>query len=156
MGVLEAKRALAMGRCEGGAPFNTTAAALADAAERALASAGLTAPALAAICHDGPGDWAQLEEMAVADARPPLSLVPQAHRFIPSISTGEVGAAAGVLSLSILALLLSKCVLQRPALAIFAGDGLARAAAVLEPAAGPPPGRPRQPNDARLNDAQSC
>ncbi len=69
--------------------------------------------------------------MAVADARPPLSLVPQAHRFVPSISTGEVGAAAGVLSLAILALLLSKGVLQRPALAIFAADGLARAAAVL-------------------------
>jgi 3-oxoacyl-[acyl-carrier-protein] synthase-1 len=146
-----------VGRCEGGAPFNTTAASLADAAERALANAGLAAPALAAICHDGPGDWAQLEEMAVADARPPLSLVPQAHRFIPSISTGEVGAAAGVLSLAILALLLSKGVLQRPALAIFAAAGLARTAAVLAPGAAPPPARPRRArlNDVRLNDAQT-
>jgi len=141
-----------VGRCDGGAPFTTTGAALADAAEQALANAGLAAPALSAICHDGPGDWAQLEEMAVADARPPLSLVPQAHRFLPSISTGEVGAAAGVLSLAIVALLLSKGVLQRPALAIFASDGPSRAAAVLHPAVSTPAARPRSD---RLNDAQS-
>jgi len=141
-----------VGRCDGGAPFNTAAAVLADAAERALANAGVAATALAAICHDGAGDWAQLEEMAVADARPPLSLVPQAQRFVPSISTGEVGAAAGVLSLAIVALLLSKGVLQRPSLAIFASDGPARSAAVLEPAAAPTRARPRRD---RLNDARS-
>jgi 3-oxoacyl-[acyl-carrier-protein] synthase-1 len=141
-----------IGRCDGGALFNTKGAAVADAAERALANAGLAAPALSAICHDGAGDWAQLEEMAIADARPPLSLVPQAHRFLPSISTGEVGAAAGVLSLAIVALLLSKGVLQRPALAIFASDGPARAAAVLHPSAATPATPPR---GERLNDAQS-
>ena len=123
-----------VGRCEGGPPFSTTAAVLADAAERALANAGVTAPGLGAICHDGPGDWAQLEELALADARPPLSLVPAVPRLIPSISIGEVGAAAGVLSLAIAALLLSKGVVQRPSLAMFAADGPSRAAAVLAPA----------------------
>ncbi len=123
-----------VGRCDGGAAFNTTAAVLADAAERALASAQVAAAMLGAICHDGPGDWPQLEEMALADARPPMSLAPQAPRFIPSISTGEVGAAAGVLSLALVALLLSKGVLHRPALAMFAADGPARAAAVVAPA----------------------
>jgi 3-oxoacyl-[acyl-carrier-protein] synthase I len=147
-----------IGRCEGGAAFNTTAAVLADAAERALANAGVAAPALGAICHDGPGDWAQLEELALADARPPLSLVPEAQRLIPSISTGEVGAAAGVLSLAIVGLLLAKGVVQRPALAMLVAEGPARAAAVLTPAtaavrAAAKP-RPRR-SSGRLNDAQS-
>jgi len=144
-----------VGRCEGGPPFSTTAAVLADAAERALANAGVTAPGLGAICHDGPGDWAQLEELALADARPPLSLVPAVQRLIPSISIGEVGAAAGVLSLAIVALLVSKGVVQRPSLAMFAADGPARAAAVLASATivasatVTPPARPRSD---RLND----
>ncbi len=147
-----------LGRCEGGPRFSTTAAVLADAAERALASAGVTAPGLGAICHDGPGDWAQLEELAMADARPPLSLVPEVQRLIPSISTGEVGAAAGALSLAIVGLLLSKGVVHRPSLAIFAADGPARAAAVLAPATivasatVKPTARPRSD---RLNDGQS-
>lgn len=125
-----------LGRCEGGPPYNmfTTAAVLADAAERALANAGIAAPAIGLICHDGPGDWAQLEELAAADARPPLSLVPEAQRLIPSISTGEVGAAAGALSLAIVGLLLSRGVVHRPSLAMFASDGPARAAVVLAPA----------------------
>ena len=128
---------------------------LADAAERALSNAGVTAPGLGAICHDGPGDWAQLEELALADARPPLSLVPAVQRLIPSISIGEVGAAACVLSLAIVALLVSKGVVQRPSLAMFAADGPARAAAVLAPATivasatVTPPARPRSD---RLND----
>lgn len=144
-----------VGRCEGGAPFNTTAAVLADAAERALANAGLAAPALGAICHDGPGDWAQLEELALADARPPLSLVPEAQRLIPSISTGEVGAAAGVLSLAIVGLLLAKGVVRRPALAMFAAEGPARAAALVAPAAAATAKLAERPRSERLNDAQS-
>ena len=146
-----------VGRCEGGPQFNTTAAVLADATERALANAGISAPALGAICHDGSGDWAQLEELAVADARPPLSLVPEAQRLIPSISTGEVGAAAGALSLAIVGLLLAKGVVQRPALAMFAAEGPARAAAVLAPAttAIGATAQPRaHPRRERLNDAQ--
>jgi 3-oxoacyl-[acyl-carrier-protein] synthase-1 len=140
------------GRCDGGPLFNTVAAVLADAADQALGNADVDASVLAATCHDGSGDWAQLEELALADARPPLSLAPQAMRLIPSISTGEVGAAAGVLSLAIVALLLSKGVLQQPALVMFAADGPARAAAVLAPATEPQRNRPRSD---RLNDAQA-
>ena len=143
-----------IGRCGGGTTFNTTAAVLADAAERALANAGIAAPALGAICHDGNGDWAQLEEMALADARPPLSLVPEAQRLIPSISTGEVGAAAGPLSLAIVGLLLAKGVVQRPSLAMFAAEGQARAAAVLTAATAASTQPVARPRSARLNDAQ--
>jgi 3-oxoacyl-[acyl-carrier-protein] synthase-1 len=117
----------------GGAEPASSAAALAEAADRALAAAGLPAAALGAVCHDGSGDWGQLEELALADRQPPLSLAPQAQRFMPAISTGEVGAAAGVLSLAFLSMLLSKGVLSQPALAMFCADGAARGAAVLVP-----------------------
>ncbi len=141
-----------VGRCDGGVAFNTAAAVLAAAAEQALARAGVAASSLSAICHDGAGDWRQLEEMSVADARPPLSDAAQAQRLIPSISLGDVGAAAGVLSLAIAGLLLAKGVVQWPVLTMFSTDGASRAAAVLEPPAPPAPDPPR--ND-RLNDAQS-
>ena len=144
-----------VGRCDGGATVNTTAAVLADAAERALANAGVAAQALGVICHDGPGDWAQLEELALADARPPLSLVPEAQRLIPSVSTGDVGAAAGLLSLAMLGLLLAIGVVHRPTLAMFAADGPARAAAVLAPAAAATTRPVERPRGDRLNDAQS-
>ncbi len=122
------------GHCVGGAEPGASASALAEAADRALAAAGLPAAALGAVCHDGSGDWGQLEELALADRKPPLALAPQAQRFMPAISTGEVGAAAGVLSLAFLSLLLSKGVLSQPALAMFSSDGAARGAAVLVPA----------------------
>jgi 3-oxoacyl-[acyl-carrier-protein] synthase-1 len=122
------------GHCEGGADYVTSAAVLVEAADRALGDAHVRARALSAVCHDGPGDWAQLEELALADGRPPLSLAPHAQRFIPAISTGEVGAASGILSLVTLSFLLTKGVLRSPALAMFTSDGAARGAAVLVPA----------------------
>jgi 3-oxoacyl-[acyl-carrier-protein] synthase-1 len=119
------------GHCAGG---ETPSAVLSLAAVDALADAHVPARALGAICHDGPGDWAQLEELALADGRPPLSLAAHAPRFIPAVTTGEVGAAAGVLSIATLAYLLMSGVLQRPALAMFSSDGPARGTAVLVPA----------------------
>jgi 3-oxoacyl-[acyl-carrier-protein] synthase-1 len=143
------------GHCDGGPTFLTAAAVLVEAAERALLDARLPAPALAAICHDGAGDWGQIGELALADGRPPLSLAPQAQRFLPAISTGEVGAASGVLSLAILAFLLAKGVFRRPALALFSSDGAARGAAILAPSASPARRRPRRRGDdtAFMNDA---
>lgn len=123
----------ATGQAGGGPGLFTAAAALAQAAERTIASARLSAGALGAVCHDGPGDWAQIEELAVADGRPPLSAAPDAQRFLPAISTGDVGAASGVLSLAVLSFLLAKGVLTGPALALLVGEGAARGAAVLMP-----------------------
>jgi 3-oxoacyl-[acyl-carrier-protein] synthase-1 len=132
------------GHCEGGAAYKTSAAVLAEAADRALADAHVRPRTLSAIAHDGPGNWEQLEELTLADAWPPLSLAPHAQRFIPAISTGEVGAASGILSLTVLSFLLMKGVLQRPALALFSSRGAARGAAVLVPAG---PRVPRGVND---------
>jgi 3-oxoacyl-[acyl-carrier-protein] synthase-1 len=127
----------------GGPAFETGAAVLAEAADRALAGVRLSGAALGAICHDGSGDWAQLEELALADGRPPLSVAPHAQRFLPAISTGDVGAASGVLSIALLAFLISKGVIRRPALALSSTDGPARAAVVLMPAAADAAGRTR-------------
>jgi len=142
----------------GGRSVLLTAAALAQATQRALGAARVSAAALAAVCHDGPGDWPQLEEVALADGRWPLWAAPQAQRLLPAISTGEVGAAAGVLSLAVLAFLIDKGVLSGPSLALFAGSGPTRAAAVLVPpasvgAGGGPRGRePPLLNDGRLSE----
>ena len=122
------------GHCVGGPAYRTPAAVLAEAAERALADAHVRPRTLSAVSHDGPGNWSQLEELSLADGRPPLSLAPHAQRFIPAISTGEIGAASGVLSLVLLSFLLMKEVLRRPALALFSGEGASRGAAVLVPA----------------------
>jgi 3-oxoacyl-[acyl-carrier-protein] synthase-1 len=121
-------------QCTAGSVYGTSSAVLSAAVEGALLAAELRAPALGAVCHDGAGDWAQLEELAVSDRRTPLSLARYAQRIVPAISTGELGAAAGVLSLAVLSLLLSKGVLQRPALAMFSSEGASRGAAVLVPA----------------------
>jgi 3-oxoacyl-[acyl-carrier-protein] synthase-1 len=127
----------------GGPAFETGAAVLAEAADRALAAVRLSGAALGAICHDGGGDWAQIEELALADGRPPLSVAPHAQRFLPAISTGDVGAASGVLSMALLSFLIGKGVIRRPALALSSTDGPARAAVVLVPPAANAAGRTR-------------
>jgi 3-oxoacyl-[acyl-carrier-protein] synthase-1 len=145
----------ATGSAGGGPALFTAAAVLARAAERALANARRSPGSLGAVCHDGPGDWTQIEELAVADGRSPLAAAPDAQRFLPAISTGDVGAASGVLSLALLAFLLAKGVLTGPALALFVGEGAARGAAVLLP-----PGssvsetRRRARDNPLLNDAR--
>ena len=58
------------GSCGGGAEPGSSTAALAEAAGRALVAAGLSAAALGAVCHDGSGDWGQLEELALANRDP--------------------------------------------------------------------------------------
>jgi hypothetical protein len=146
----------ATGHSGGGPALFTAAAALAQAAERALGNARRSAGTLGAVCHDGPGDWAQIEELAVADGRPPLSAAPDAQRFLPAISTGDVGAASGVLSLAVLAFLQAKGVLTGPALALFAGNGPARGAAVLLPPGSAVSGSRRRAREAPLlNDARN-
>jgi len=143
------------GDCAGGPGFRTGAAVLAEAAERALAGVRLDGAALGAVCHDGSGDWAQVEELALADGRPPLSGAPHAQRFLPAISTGDVGAASGVLSMALLSFLIAKGVIRRPALALSATDGPARTAVLLAPAASIAAGRARgrRRGPPTLNDA---
>jgi 3-oxoacyl-[acyl-carrier-protein] synthase-1 len=139
----------------GGRSVVLTAAALAQASQRALGAGRVSAAALAAVCHDGAGDWPQLEEVALADGRWPLWAAPQAQRLLPAISVGEVGAAAGVLSLAVLAFLIDKGVLTGPALALFAGTGPTRAAAVLVPPASVGAGGGRRGREAPLlNDGR--
>jgi hypothetical protein len=73
-----------------------------------------------------------MEELALAAARPPLGGV-DFRVLTPALSTGEVGAAAGVLSLAVLAFFMAHDELASPALAAFLSEGAARGAALVTP-----------------------
>jgi hypothetical protein len=122
-----------VGHCERAVRQKTGAAVLSQATQDALDVAAIPAARLAAVCSDGPGSAEHLEELAMALGRPPLCLARDPEMIIPAMSVGEVGAAAGVLSLVVLSFLFTKGALRGPALASFSSDGTARGAAVLSP-----------------------
>jgi 3-oxoacyl-[acyl-carrier-protein] synthase-1 len=99
----------------------------------AIAGAGSDGDNLAYIAHDVSGEHAAFDELALALSHLPPRATDQAEIWGPATCTGETGAAAGFLSLAMLAFYVDKGVLNGPALASFVSDGRVRGAAVVTP-----------------------
>jgi 3-oxoacyl-[acyl-carrier-protein] synthase-1 len=109
-----------------------TGAGLQEAMTKALAQAKLPYESLACLAHDFSGEQRYFEELLLASSR--LAKGPVTGTMeIPSLSVGETGAAAGFLSIAMLAFLHSKGVHKRPSLAALTCDGPERGAVVLGP-----------------------
>jgi hypothetical protein len=104
---------------------------LAAAAGMALSTAKARAAELTALIHDIAGPQSRFEELAWASTRAPLNAAPSLQTFAPATSVGDVGSAAGVLSLAMLAFLLDKHAIASPGLALITGDGTRRCAVLL-------------------------
>jgi 3-oxoacyl-[acyl-carrier-protein] synthase I len=118
------------GRWHGEPPI--TGAGLGSAFRAALADAGTSAADLAYIAHDISGQHAAFEELALALGRLPARQS-DAEVWGPATCIGETGAAAGFVSLAMLAFYVAKGVLAGPALASLVSEGGVRGAAVIAP-----------------------
>jgi 3-oxoacyl-[acyl-carrier-protein] synthase I len=112
-----------------------TGAGLQEAMAKALAHAKVPYELLACLAHDFSGEQRYFEELLLASSRLAKGPVTSAVE-LPALSVGETGAAAGFLSIAMLAFLHSKGVHQRPSLAALTCDGPERGAVVLGPFAG--------------------
>ena len=112
-----------------------TGSGLQEAMTKALAQAKAPYESLACLAHDFSGEQRYFEELLLASSR--LAKGPVTSTMeIPALSVGETGAAAGFLSIAMLAFLHSKGVHKRPSLAVLSSDGPERGAVVLGPLAG--------------------
>jgi 3-oxoacyl-[acyl-carrier-protein] synthase I len=109
-----------------------TGAGLQEAMTRALALANLRFEELACLAHDFSGEARYFEELTLAGGRMTSANVSSTVE-IPALSVGETGAAAGFLTIAMLAFLHSKGVHARPSLALLSCDGPGRGAVVLGP-----------------------
>jgi 3-oxoacyl-[acyl-carrier-protein] synthase-1 len=115
-----------------------TGAGLQEAMAKALALAKLPYESLDCLAYDFSGEQRYFEELLLASSR--LAKGPVTGTVeLPAFSVGETGAAAGFLSIAMLAFLHSKGVHKRPSLAALTCDGPERGAVVL----GPFPGQSR-------------
>jgi 3-oxoacyl-[acyl-carrier-protein] synthase-1 len=121
-----------------GADRPITGTGLQEAMTKALALAKVPYESLDCVAHDFSGEQRYFEELLLASSR--LAKGPVTGTVeIPAFSVGETGAAAGFLSIAMLAFLHSKGVHKRPSLAALTCDGPERGAVVL----GPYPGQSR-------------
>jgi len=110
-----------------------TGAGMQDAMTKALALAKTPFAALACLAHDFSGEARYFEELLLAASR--LAKASAKHTIeVPALSVGETGAAAGFLTLAMLAFLHAKGVHDGPSLAVLSCDGAERGAVVLGPA----------------------
>jgi 3-oxoacyl-[acyl-carrier-protein] synthase-1 len=110
-----------------------TGAGLHEAALGAVTDAKVGGSDLRAVVHDVSGIQRDFEDLLLARSRPPLDVAATARIFAPSISVGEIGAAAGPLALAMLAFFIHKGVVGGPGLCLFRSDGSGRGAAVVAP-----------------------
>jgi 3-oxoacyl-[acyl-carrier-protein] synthase-1 len=110
-----------------------TGAGLHQAAQQAVAQAGLRGADLRALVHDVSGAQRDFEDFLLARGRPPLDSATAARVFAPSFSVGEIGAAAGPLALAMLAFFIQKKVLEGPGLCLVRSGGPARGAVAVAP-----------------------
>jgi len=109
-----------------------TGAGLQEAMSKALTQARLPYESLDCLASDFSGEQRYFEELILASSR--LAKGPVTSTMeIPALSVGETGAAAGFLSIAMLAFLHSKGVHKRPSLAALTCDGPERGAVVLGP-----------------------
>jgi 3-oxoacyl-[acyl-carrier-protein] synthase-1 len=112
-----------------------TGAGLQQSISGALAPSRLPYESLACMAYDFSGEQRYFEELLLASARLAKGPVTSAAE-LPALSVGEIGAAAGFLSIAMLAFLHAKGVHHRPSLATLTSDGPERGAVVLGPLEG--------------------
>jgi 3-oxoacyl-[acyl-carrier-protein] synthase-1 len=83
------------------------------------------------VCHNVSGEQAFFEELSVATGRLPVSRQQTLNTWGPATCVGEIGVAAGWLSIAMLAFLFGKGLRTSPALATFQSDDVLRGAAVV-------------------------
>lgn len=113
-----------------------TAEALAEAGERQRL------PPLAGLVHDRSGPHRHFEELALARGRAPLAAVTGDATFMPGLSAGETGAAAGLLALATAAFFVDKRVITGPSVCLLTGDDSWRGAAIVVASPRPSKRRP--------------
>jgi 3-oxoacyl-[acyl-carrier-protein] synthase-1 len=121
-----------------GADRPITGTGLQAAMTTALALAQLSYESLDCLAHDFSGEQRYFEELLLASSRLTKGALTGTVE-LPAFSVGETGAAAGFLSIAMLAFLHSKGVHKRPSLAVFSCEGPERGAVIL----GPFPGQTR-------------
>jgi 3-oxoacyl-[acyl-carrier-protein] synthase-1 len=109
-----------------------TGAGLQEAMSRALAQAKLPFISLAGLAHDFSGEERYFEELLQT-----ISRLSKANGTTPTqdpgLSVGEIGAAAGFLTIAMQAFLHWKGVHKQPSMAVLSCDGPERGAVVLGP-----------------------
>jgi len=107
-----------------------TGTGLQEAMAKALAQAKLDFEGLDCLVHDFSGEQRYFEELLLAKSRVSRGRGTGTIE-VPAFSTGETGAAAGFLSIAMLAFLHAKAVHKRASMAVFTSDGPERGAVVL-------------------------
>lgn len=101
-------------------------------ATQAAFAGGVARPAeVGGIVDDTGGLRSHFEELALCDSRPPLASIGDHRRFIPAMSTGEIGAASAALSIAALAFFLTENVVKVSGLCRMFGADRGRAAALI-------------------------
>jgi hypothetical protein len=102
------------------------------AIDQAVAHAQLTQPVFSGLVHDMAGSAGAAEELAWAKTGSAFALSPEMQCLLPHISTGDAGAAMGVLSLATSAFLIDKKVWPTSGLCCLSSTAK-RGAAILIP-----------------------
>jgi 3-oxoacyl-[acyl-carrier-protein] synthase-1 len=110
-----------------------TGVGLHEAAQQAVAEAGIGGADLRGLVHDVSGAQRDFEDFLLARGRPPLDSAGLVRVFAPSFSVGEIGAAAGPLAIAMLAFFIDKGVLDGPGLCLLRSEGPTRGAVALAP-----------------------
>ena len=113
------------------APLTGRGLALAAGEALAEASEPEHLPPLAGLVHDRSGPHRHFEELALARGRVPLAGVTGEATFMPGLSAGETGAAAGLLALATTAFFVEKRVIVGPGVCLFTTDDAWRGAAIV-------------------------
>jgi 3-oxoacyl-[acyl-carrier-protein] synthase-1 len=117
----------------GGVNGTLTGVGLNDATTAAVTEAKLRGSDLHAVVHDVSGVQRDFEDFMLARGRSPLDAATAARIFAPSISVGEIGAAAGPLAIAMLAFFIHKGVVGGPGVCLFRSNGSGRGAVVVAP-----------------------
>jgi 3-oxoacyl-[acyl-carrier-protein] synthase-1 len=114
-----------------------TGAALSRAIAAAIGAAVIEPSAVGALVHDASGDRRSAEELTLASQREPFNRLGDVRVYAPADCTGEIGAAAGPMSLAMAAFFSAEGVdgfESAPALLACLAEGPARASVVVAPA----------------------
>ncbi len=124
---------LGLGREEGasGAAGPLTGEGYARAAAEALHRARLAPGQVAALSHECTGLQRQFEELLLARGRAPLDACQDARMLTASLAAGEVGAAAGILSIATMSHVIGKGLVEAAGLSFLRGEGGDRGAAAV-------------------------
>ncbi|HZL17792.1 MAG TPA: hypothetical protein VFG23_08610 [Polyangia bacterium] len=118
-------------RPDADAPLTGRGLALAAGEALAEASESQRLPPLAGLVYDRSGPHRHFEELALARGRAPLAGLSGEATFMPGLSAGETGAAAGLLALATTAFFVEKRVIAGPGVCLFTSEDTWRGAAIV-------------------------